>query len=380
MSKRPPGVLRDKKRGTWYFVVDAPGADGKRRQVLQRGFKTMEGAQLARDRFRAKVKAGAVPTPSDDSVAAFSDAWVAALPAEGLEASTVKHYYESTARLMPYIGAIPLQSLAPLDLDAAYAALLAIGRAPRTVRASHVAIRKMLKEAVRLGKVGRNVADDARPPSARAARAKRYPTWNYEELLRFLAAVADDGNVAFWTVAAFTGVRVGEMVALRWANVDLSGSTLTVCESVGSGRDGAYTKTPKSDASGRVIELDEELVECLKAHRKVQTERQLAIGAGWRDLGLVFAEIDGSAITPSRQSKRWSDLARRHAATCGLPVIRLHDLRHSHATQLLAADVRVDIVTERLGHESVAFTLQQYGHRYAGDQRSGLARLRAASG
>jgi integrase len=93
----------------------------------------------------------------------------------------------------------------------------------------------------------------------------------------------------------------------------------------------------------------------------------------------VFCEVDGSAIHPDRLSKRWSDVVVRRAAPLGVPAIRLHDLRHSHVTQLLDAGVRPDIVTERLGHASVAFTLQQYGHRYAGDQRSDLARLRAAS-
>jgi integrase len=117
----------------------------------------------------------------------------------------------------------------------------------------------------------------------------------------------------------------------------------------------------------------------LTRHRKAQLERRLAFGAGWRDRGLVFCEVDGSAIEANRLSKRWSDLVRRQAPPLGLPVLRFHDLRHSHATQLLAANVRPDVVTERLGHSSVAFTLQQYGHRYAGDQRSGLERLRVGS-
>jgi integrase len=91
----------------------------------------------------------------------------------------------------------------------------------------------------------------------------------------------------------------------------------------------------------------------------------------------VFCEVDGAPIDTARASKRWSDLVRHHAPSLKVPVIRLHDLRHSHCTQLLDAGVRPDIVTERLGHASVAFTLQRYGHRYAGDQRTGLARLRA---
>ncbi|MDP9335235.1 MAG: site-specific integrase, partial [Actinomycetota bacterium] len=172
--------------------------------------------------------------------------------------------------------------------------------------------------------------------------------------------------------------RQGEVVALRWDAVDLDAATLTVERSVGKGMDGNYDKEPKSESGKRVVELDPELVALLRGHRKEQAGRRLAIGSGWRDNGLVFCEVDGSPIRPERLAKRWSDLVRRVAPPLGLPTIRFHDLRHGHATQLLAADVRVDVVTERLGHSSVAFTLQTYAHRYAGDQRTGLARLRKA--
>ena len=379
MSRKPePGVQRDRQRGTWLFVVDAPGADGKRRQVKRRGFRTMDDANDAVRSFRRQLKDGQVPVPSDDTVAAFAKSWIAALPAEGVEPATVKHYAESTKRLTSKIGTLKLQDLAPLDLDRSYAALLEAGRSARTVRASHVAMKKMLGEALRLGKVARNVAADARPPRARAARAKQFPTWTYEQLGRFLDAVAGHEHAALWHVAGLTGMRQGELVALRWDDVDLDASTITVCRSVGRGPDGYYDKAPKSDAGRRTVELDAPLVDVLARHRKTQLERRLALGAGWRDLGLVFCEADGSAIEANRLSKRWSDLVRRQAPPLGLAVLRFHDLRHSHATQLLAADVRPDVVTERLGHSSVAFTLAQYGHRYAGDQRSGLERLRAA--
>jgi integrase len=235
----------------------------------------------------------------------------------------------------------------------------------------------MLAEALRLRKVGRNVALDARPPKAKAARAKRFDTWTREQLNAFLVVTAENEHAAFWQFAAWTGMRQGELVALRWNDVDLDEGNVTIRRSVGKGLDGlVYDKEPKSDAGRRTVELDEPLIELLRNHRKAQLERRLALGAQWRDLDLVFCEIDGVAIHPARASKRWSDLVRRHASAVGVPVIRFHDLRHSHCTQLLDAGVRPDVVTERLGHASVAFTLQQYGHRYAGDQRSGLARLR----
>jgi integrase len=253
-----------------------------------------------------------------------------------------------------------------------YGALRDAGHSASTVK-------KMLTEAQRLGKVGRNVATKARPPSAKAAKAKRFPTWTIDETLRFLEVVAEDPHVACWAVTAYTGMRLGEVVALRWANVDLDAGLRTIAESIGTGPDGTYTKAPKSSAGHREIELDADIVAVLRAHRKAQTERRHLIGAGWRDNDLVFCEVDGAPLTKSRQSKRWSDLVRKHTPGLGIASIRFHDLRHSHATQLLAAEVRVDVVTERLGHESVAFTLDRYGHRYAGDQRSGLERLRASA-
>jgi integrase len=164
---------------------------------------------------------------------------------------------------------------------------------------------------------------------------------------------------------------------LRWDDVDLGVAQITVCRSVGKGLGGLHDKAPKSDAGRRTVELDEPLVALLRDHRRSQREHRLLLRAGWRDHGLVFTEVAGDAIHPDRLSRRWTDLVRRHASPLGLATIRFHDLRHSHCTQLLDAGVRPDVVTERLGHASVAFTLQQYGHRYAGDQRSGLARLRA---
>jgi integrase len=376
--KPEPGVYKDNDRGTYYYAVWIKTPDGKRRQERKRGFATMTEANAAVKKRRRAIDDGKVVAPDADTVAAFAKAWVDALPAEGLEPATVKHYNESIARLLPTLGTVRLQHLTALDLDRAYGALLEQERAARTVRASHIAAKKMLAEAVRVGKVARNVSEDARPPRAKAARAKSFKCWTLPETERFLDAIASDRDHSCYTLVAFTGLRQGEVVALQWDAVDLSGGTLTVERSIGKGMDGNYTKSPKSDAGRRVVELDPELVAMLKAHRKAQAARRLAIGSGWRDNGLVFCEVDGSPIRPERLSKRWSDLVKRHAGPLGLPAVRFHDLRHGHATALLAAGVRPDVVSERLGHSNVGFTLSTYAHRSEGDQRSALAQMRNA--
>jgi integrase len=376
MRKPEPGVRKDTQRGTWLYVLDVPGARGKRRQEKRRGFASMDEANEAIRARRRELDDGVVVAPDDDSVDAFAKAWIAALPAEGLEAATVKFYREGLGRLLPTIGTIRLQDLSALDLDGAYGALRELGRSARTVQASHVTVKKMLTEAKRIGKVGGNVAEDARPPRAKAARARTFPTWTLEQLETFLAAVADLEHATLWTFAGYTGMRLGELLALRWDDVDLDDAAVTVCRSLGRGADGVHDKGPKSDAGRRTVEIDAPLVDLLRVHRKAQNERRLLLGAGWRDRALVFCMVDGSCINPTTASKTWAATVRRHAPKLKLPVIRFHDLRHSHATQLLDAGVRPDVVTERLGHSTVAFTLQRYGHRYAGDQRTGLARLR----
>jgi integrase len=377
--KRPQGVFRDEQRGSWYFTLSAPGPRGSR-QVRRRGFPTMEAARDARAAFRAQIVAGHVPVPATDTVSAFAASWISALPTEGVAPATVKHYSECLARVLPTVGAIRMQDLTALDLDRAYADLLDRGRAARTVRASHVGAKKMLSEAQRLGVVGVNVATMARPPRARAARAKTFPVWTASELARFLETVEESEHVALWTIAGYTGIRRGELCALQWSDVDLDRGTVHVGRSIGKGLHGALSeKAPKSDSGRRVVELDDVLVSALRAHRAQQRERRLLLGAGWVASGCVFTEPTGEAQHPDRVSKRWSDAVARVAPALGIPSIRFHDLRHSHCTQLLDAGVRPDVVSERAGHASVGFTLSTYAHRYVGDQRSGLARLRAAA-
>jgi integrase len=279
-------------------------------------------------------------------------------------------------RLLPLIGEIRLQDLTASDLDGAYATLLATGSAARTVRASHTAAKKMLGEALRLGLVGENVTGRARPPRPKAARAKRFPTWTIDELRRFLDGVRDDEDIALWWLLAWSGMRRGEALALRWADLDLDGGVVVVARAVAVAAGGvAFEKEPKSAAGRRQVDVDAATVAVLREHRRTQAARRLAIGAGWRGTGLVFCALDGSARHPNVTSERWAGLVRRTAPALGLGVIRLHDLRHSHATALLAAGVRADVVTKRLGHASVAFTLDTYGHVQPGDQRAALNQL-----
>jgi integrase len=370
----PAGSVR------WRFVIDAPGEGGKRRQIKREGFSTRTAAREALGVLRHNLYEGTVPVPDATSTEAFATAWLSALGAEGIEPSTVLHYRHCIMRMIPYIGAIALQHLDATDLDGAYGELRDAGLSARSIRASHIAVHKMLKEAKRLGKVRDIVTTMARPPRARAARAKTFHTWTLDELRRFMEATADDTDAPMWWVMAFTGIRRGEVVGLRWSDVDTDAGVLHVRRAIGRGEAGSYTKATKSDSGRRTVELDPATLKVLRDQHRSQSERRLAIGPGWRDRsGLVFTEVDGSPIRPGRLTELWRALVRRHASAAGVGVIRLHDLRHSHATQCLAGGMRPDIVTKRLGHSSVAFTLSTYAHVYEGDQRAALAKMLGTS-
>lgn len=380
MADVPDGSIYDyetKAGRRWGFVIDAPAGEG-RRQIRRQGFRLERDAKGQRDALRALLAGGRVPKPDDGTTSGYAAGWIETLPAEGIELSTVRHYAEGVNRLMPTIGDIPLQQLTTDDLDRAYAALRAAGRSARTIRASHVAIRKMLTRAYERGVVAGNVSGKANAPRPRATRPKRFPTWDQKQLGVFLAAIAADPDYALWYLAARTGMRRGELVAVRWEDVDLNESVIAVVRASTIDRKRQVSeKLPKSDAGRRQVEIEPADVAVLREHRRRQLEVRLALGAGWRSHDLVFPALDGSQLHPDTASSRWRTLAKRVAPGAGLPIIRMHDLRHSHATQLLAAGARPEAVTQRLGHSSVAFTLQTYGHVRPGDQRSALALLSA---
>lgn len=242
-----------------------------------------------------------------------------------------------------------------------------MGLSAKTVREVHVILRKSLKDATRWGKLERNVATLADPPSQRsaaAARRRTMHTWTANELHRFLAYVVDDPLHYAWLLAANTGMRRSELCGLRWADVELDRARLAVRQRLASVDGRPELSEPKSNTSGRTIDLDHRTVTALRSRRASQLEQRLGWGPGWHDLDLVVTREDGNWIHPD-----WiTELFRRRTRSAGVPAIRLHDLRHTHATLLLKAGANPKVVSERLGHHSVAFTLDTYAHVMPGMQ------------
>jgi integrase len=316
--------------------------------------------------------------PSRLSLGSYLEAWVRNREAAGLRPSTIADYRRKVDAyvLRDEIAEVPLQQVSALDLDALYGRLLASGKrngdglSPRTVRYVATILSKALSDAERRGIVARNVAKHATPPSASAADPAEMRVWSPSELGAFLDSIDGTELAALVTLTAMTGPRRGEAVALRWEDVDLGGGHLTVSRNITTAANVPVEGKPKTKRSRRRVDLDPDTARMLRAHRTAQLEQRLVMGEGWGDhVGRVFTQADGTYWHPDRVSRVFDRLVQ----ASGLPRIRFHDLRHSHCTHLLAAGVNARVVADRLGHASVAFTLQRYGHVLPGQQAHAAA-------
>lgn len=365
---------RDPQTGTWWFVVDLPASgNGKRRQAKRRGFPTKRAAQVALDRLRVNVREGTHVAIDRMTLGEYLDQWGETLAVAGRKPATVASYRRNLrVHVHPRLGAIRLQELTPLHLDTMYAELLAGGNmrtegaalSPRTVRYVHTILRKALADATRKGLIVRNPSDAATPPSAKAARAPEMAFWTPAELHRFLRANEQDDMFPMLRLVAMSGLRRGEACGLRWSDVDLDDGTvdvrrqLVVVAGGDGGHDAVMQATTKSDAGRRRIDLDDTTVAVLRTHRASQAQRRLLMGSAWTDSGLVFTRETGEQLDPDQVSSRFETRVKRFDG----PRLRFHDLRHTHCAHLIGAGVNVKTISRRLGHASVSFTLDRYGH------------------
>lgn len=213
-----------------------------------------------------------------------------------------------------------------------------------------------MRDAVKNGLVVRNAADAATPPRVTRSEPR---TWTAVELRAFLASVEDDRLYAAWLLLSSTGARRGEVLALRWQDLDLDAARVSVTRSLVSVRNKLTFSEPKTRRGWRSVALDSGTIAELRAHRARQAQERLALGLGSqaRD-ALVFTDPLGGPIKPDS----FSQFFERRVKHLELPRIRLHDVRHTHATLALEAGIHPKVVSERLGHASTAFTLDTYSH------------------
>lgn len=373
------------RRGGTYSVVLSLGRDpstGKRVQKWYGGHRTRQEAErhLA-DLLRQLASGGFLP-PARESTAAYLHRWLEASRPR-LSPKTAERYGELIDQaIAPRIGSLPLRELRPLHLQSLYRVLLESGRlrgkgglSAQTVLGVHRLLHRALAQAVQDRLLAVNPADAVVAPRPRRAEQ---PVLDEEGLALLLHSLE---GTRLWTpalLAATTGLRRGELLALRWDDVDFQAGALTVCRSLEQTRQGLRFKEPKTRSSRRRISLPGLAIEALLRHRAEQARERLRLGAAYRDNGLVFAEADGRPVEPDPFSAAFHDAAAR----LGFPRVHLHTLRHTHASQLLRGGVSVTEVSKRLGHATPLVTLTVYAHVLRGEDVEAARlvdrRLRAA--
>ena len=282
--------------------------------------------------------------------------------------------YEGLIRLYagPALGGIPLHRLHPLHLQECYASLIERGLGRGTVLNLHLVLSQALSQAVRWGLIDGSPASGAQPP-----RPRRPEPVVVDPALahRILAAVAGTCMELPAVLALGTGMRRGEILALRWGDLDAGFTTLQVRRSLQASGEGLHFVEPKTRRSRRAVVLPAFLRPYLVSQRQDQQARRVAHPA-WVDHDLVLDRGDGSPRHPDTLSSAWHGFLKRS----GLPHVRFHDLRHGHATLLLLSRVHPKVVSERLGHASVGITLDTYSHVLPSMQSEAAAAIDALFG
>jgi integrase len=345
------GSVYQRQDGRWEgsMTVDA---FGRRRWFL--GRTRQEAARKLGDALKQHNDGAPVPG-GRQTVAEFLAGWLEGTRPSLRPGTWLR--YEEYVRLhvVPALGKVPLARLTPQQLQRLYAERLATGLSPTTVHHLHATLHKALGQAARWGLVARNVADLVDPPRP---DHHEMTTLSPEQVRELLAAAAGDRLEALYVVA-LEGLRRGEILALRWRDIDLDARTLRVRGSLQPTPDGLRIVEPKTASSRRGVVLSATAVEALRRHRVRQAAERLRLGPAWEDHDLVFANEVGRPIDGRNLVRRGFEplLAR-----AGLPRVRFHDLRHTAATLLLGQGVHPKIVAEKLGHSQISTTIDLYSH------------------
>lgn len=378
-------IIRRGER-SWRLKFEAGERDpitGKRqtRYVTVRG--TKKDAQAKLTELLAAVNKGSFVEPSKITVAEYVRSRVEQWAASGeIGGKTAERYRELVEnQIVPHIGNKLVQRLRPMDIGAWHTTLRTSGRrdgkggiSARTIGHAHRVLSKALSEAVKNDIAHRNVAALETAPSA---DTEEIQILNADRVHDLCAKLRDHELYPHTIVALTTGLRRGELLALRWGNVDIDGAkVIRVREAIEETKAGGLRfKPPKTKAGRRDITLPDLAVEALREHRRKLLERRLVLGLGrLRDEDFVFPAVDGSPPAPRRFTKAWAAAA----AGAGHPEVTFHALRHTHASQLISAGLDVVTVSRRLGHAKPTITLGIYAHLFEKDDSKAAAAINAA--
>jgi integrase len=340
------------------------------RQIKRQGYATRRDAEKALREALATLDSGRAISPAHLTLSSYLlgfegrggwlDKYERRQKAKQTTLATVRIHVN--AYLVPRLGNVTMGELDADTLEGVYQDLLENGGkngqplSPKTVRNIAGTLHKALEDAVRSRKIPTNPCSHAELPRW---DKPDLVVWEESDLLKFLeyAEQNEDPMFPFWLLALVTGMRRGEIVGLRWGDIDLEAGSLVISRTRLQNGGGVIDSTPKSKRGNRVLHLDANTVTTLRGVYREQRKRRLELG-GWPAGDLVVADHDGNAVHPLTFSRRWN----RACIAAQVPVIRLHDSRHTAAVTMIRNHVPLAVVSGRLGHAHVATTTNTYWH------------------
>ena len=372
------GHIRERSPGKWAIVVDVKDSStGERKRKWHSFSGTKREAQVESARLISEIKGGVYINPDKTTLTTFFERWLKHVK-PGVAPKTYERYEEIVMKsIAPKIGDITLAKLKTERIDRAFSEALTSGRrdgtgglSPRTVHHMRRVLIKALNQAVTWDLLAKNPAQATKSPKVEKKTMMAYDVTQTAVLLGALRPTRIFMPVV---LAVMCGLRRGEILALRWKHVDLDNASLSIMESAEQTENGVRYKEPKAGRS-RTVALSETVVEELRKHRAKQAEEQLKLGIRIEGDSFIVAQADSRPLQPRSLSHEWVRVIEK----VKLPRIRFHDLRHTHASQLLSAGVHPKIASERLGHSNIGITLDLYSHVMPGMQADAAEQVDAA--
>ena len=373
------GHIRERSPGRWAIILDLPDETGKRRRKWHSFAGTKRQAQEECSRLVTLLRSGNYVEPTKQTVAEYLDEWLEFIK-PSVSAKTHERYAEVCRKtIAPQIGDVILSKLKTDRIDAAFSKMLTEGRrstsgglAPRTVHHARRILIKALGQAVTWDRLLKNPAQATTPPKVERQKMLAYDTAQTATLLEAFRPTRMFIPVL---LAVMCGLRRGEILALRWRNIELGEDRrqISIVQSAEQTKDGVRYKEPKS-GKARTVAISSTVLAELKAHKARQAEEQLRLGLRPDADSFVVAQVDGSPLQPRSLTHEWVRLITKTT----LPRIRFHDLRHTHASQMLSAGVHPKVASERLGHSTIGITLDLYSHVMPGMQADAAEQVDAA--
>ncbi len=355
-----------RKRGNKYAVILDIGRkeDGSRNRKWFSGFDTKKAAQKFLNEKLHEIDTGKFVEVTKETMKEYFAAWLEDKKTQ-VRPSTWKSYRWLINRMVEHIGKIKMADLKPQHLQKMYNQLQK-GEKPlsaRSVLHAHLIIQEALDRAMKWGMIHRNVAEAVDAPRPKKIEMS---VWDAEEVRKFLEVAKEDRYYIAFLIAITTGMRKGEILGLRWKDIDFEKNTLSVRQTFARAEKGHDFQEPKSSSSFRSIALPPDTIEALRLHKVQQAKEKLKAGSLYQDMGMVVATSVGTPVLSRNLDRTWFKLMEK----AGVSRIRFHDLRHTHATLMLKNGVHPKIVSERLGHSNIGITLDTYSHVLPGLQEA----------